>query len=269
MANSPRLLVCPPVHYRVAYEINPWMNLHRQPHPALARQQWQDLRSQLKTLADPVEIAPVCGAPDMVFTANAGFAREKRVVVSRFRHAERRIEESFFHQWFEQAGFEIVDWPPNLCFEGEGDALRQPGDERIWFGYGIRSDYAAAFRLQRAFAAEVIPLRLVSPRFYHLDTCFCPLPHGAVMYYPEALAAESRMQLYSRVPAHLRIPVDAKDAQLFACNALLLGSTLILNRASTTLCQRLACLGLNVKQCPVSEFIRAGGAVKCLTLRLD
>lgn len=253
----------------MAYEINPWMNVRRQPQAAMAQRQWLALRAMLEHLADTVEIASLADAPDMVFTANAGFAHRQRVLLSRFRHVERRIEEAAFRRWFEAHGFETFDCPPSCHFEGEGDALRDPGGGRLWFGHGIRSDRAALPALRRVFDAEIVPLRLISAHFYHLDTCLCPLPGGAVMLYPPALSAASQLQIYKRVPAKRRIAVDARDARAFACNALVLGSKLILNRCSIGLRQRLADLGLKVIECPVDAFIRAGGAVKCLTLHLD
>lgn len=269
MRQRTRVLICPPRHYRVAYEINPWMHLRRQPEGLRAQRQWLELKTWLELLADPVIIEPLYGAPDMVFTANAGFVHRRRVVVSRFRHPQRRVEEPRFRDWFEAQGFEVLDWPQTLCFEGTGDALLQPDAGRIWFGHGIRSDVAALPRLQRCFDEEVIPLKLVMPSFYHLDTCLCPLPGGAVMYYPPALAAESRLRLYRLLPARLRIEVDREDAHAFACNALVLGSSVILNRASPALRRRLTAHGLDVIECDVSEFMRAGGAVKCLSLVLD
>ena len=123
--------------------------------------------------------------------------------------------------------------------------------------------------LRRLFAEEIVPLRLVSPSFYHLDTCLCPLPGGAVMYYPQAFDAESRLRLYRQLPPRRRIEVGAEDACAFACNALVLGTTVVLNRASTALREGLARLGLMVKAHDVGEFIRAGGAIRCLTLRID
>lgn len=269
MQTPRRILLCPPTHYRVAYEINPWMNLRRQPYPARALRQWRRLHALVGRLADPVEIAPLAGAPDMVFTANAGFTRGGRVLLSRFRHAERRIEQRPFREWFVEQGLQTVDCPPGCCFEGEGDALHDPDDARIWYGHGIRSDLAAATTLAETFDAEVIPLRLISAAFYHLDTCLCPLPGGAVMLYPPALAAESRLRLYGLVPPQRRIEVDSGDAHAFACNALLLGRNLIVNRVSADLRARLVALGLHVIETPVDEFMRAGGAVKCLTLNLD
>ena len=265
----PRVLICPPRYYRVAYEINPWMHLRRQPEGLRAQRQWLELKTWLELMAEPVIIEPLVGAPDMVFTANAGFVHGRRVVVSRFRHPQRRVEELLFRAWFEDQGFEVLDWPPALYFEGSGDALLQPEAGRIWFGHGIRSAFAALPRLERSFDEEVVPLKLVSPTFYHLDTCLCPLPDGAVMYYPAAFAAESRLRLYRVVPPALRIEVGREDALALACNALVLGSKVVLNRASPGLHRRLAERGLEVIECDVSEFLRAGGAVKCLSLVLD
>lgn len=269
MPRRARVLICPPTHYRVDYEINPWMNLKRQPDPALALRQWDDLKRLLGRYADTVEVVPVPGAPDMVFTANAGFVHGRRVIVSRFRHAQRRVEEPYFRAWFERDGFAIVDWPQEICFEGNGDALQQPDGDTIWFGHGFRSDYAACARLRTLFPDEVVPLQLVSPTFYHLDTCLCPLPGGAVMYYPAAFDAGSRLELYRRLQPAQRIEVSAEDAHAFACNALVLGTTVITNHVSAALRGRLERFGLDVVQCGVDQFMRAGGAVKCLTLVLE
>src|SRR5690606_24125496 len=107
------------------------------------------------------------------------------------------------------------------------------------------------------------------PRFYHLDTCFCPLAGGHLMYYPAAFDAVSQAAIAARVPPSLRIAVSADDALAFACNAVNSGERVLMNHASEQLQERLRQCGF-VPQClPLSQFIKAGGAAKCLTLRLD
>ena len=44
----PHILMCPPDHYGIHYEINPWMSRSRQADHKLAQQQWQGLRSLLQ-----------------------------------------------------------------------------------------------------------------------------------------------------------------------------------------------------------------------------
>ena len=116
---------------------------------------------------------------------------------------------------------------------------------------------------------EVVSLRLVDPRFYHLDTCFCPLFGGYVMYFPKAFDAESLAKIEERYPEDKRICVGDLDALRFACNAVNVGRVIVLNEISTELSMRLEDLGFSVVQVPLREFLKAGGAAKCLALRLS
>ncbi len=269
MTQRNRLLMCPPHHFTVRYEINPWMNVQRKPDAVAAHDQWQQLVANLEPIADIVLCEPALDAPDMVFTANAGFVFDGRVVVSRFRHPERQTEEPHFADWFEDAGFALVDWPEDVRFEGAGDCLVDRGERRLWLGHGLRSDPRAGAALEAAFDVPVHTLTLVDPRYYHLDTCFCPLADGYTLFYPAAFSAESQMLIRSLIPASKRIEVSDSDAQAFACNAVGLGEHVFMNRSSKALRSTLGKLGFKVLESPVTEFLRAGGAVKCLSLNLD
>ena len=213
-------------------------------------------------------IDPAAGVPDMVFTANAGVVLGDKFVLSRFRHAERQGEEPHFAKWFGEHGFEVVTLPPDMYFEGAGDALLDRGLPLLWLGHGHRSNEASAPLLADSLDIEVQPLRLVNERFYHLDTCFCPLEGGYLMYYPEAFDAASQAHIAARVPAERRIVVADADAFNFACNAVNTGSSIFLNRASVALTGQLKSHGFTVHQTSLTEFMKAGGSAKCLTLKL-
>jgi N-dimethylarginine dimethylaminohydrolase len=114
-----------------------------------------------------------------------------------------------------------------------------------------------------------VVLKLVDQRFYHLDTCFCPLEGGYVLFYPPAFDEESHTLIEKRVPADKRIVIDEEDALSFACNAVNIDDTIVVNRASAGLVRAMAKKGFDVVQTPLSEFMKAGGSAKCLTLRLD
>lgn len=266
----PRLLMCAPDHYGVDYVINPWMTDHvGKAAGALARKQWAALRALLAERADIVEIAPAPGLPDMAFTANAGFPIGRTVVVSRFRMVERQGEEPLFAAWFREQGFALADWPADTPFEGAGDALLDRGRPLIWCGHGLRTSDAAPRLLESIFRRQTIGVRLIDPRFYHLDTCFCPLAGGWLMYYPEAFDEESRAAIRDVVPAEKRIEIGETDALLFACNAVELNGDVVLNAASDGLQARLRAAGFTPLVTPLSEFMKAGGAAKCLTLSLS
>ncbi len=271
MARSAHVfLMCPPEFFTVAYIINPWMhgNLRRIDH-AVAKQQWRALYDIVSDHATPRLVLPQTGSPDMVFTANAGLVRDRRFLVSRFRYPERQYEEPYFADWFTDRGYEVSLMPRDVPFEGAGDALFDRGDKCLWMAHGQRSIPAAREVLADRLGLDVVVLKLTDERFYHLDTCFCPLEGGFLMYYPRAFDEPSRERIESRVPAAKRIAIDEEDALAFACNAVNIDSTVVVNRASPGFVKALARHKFDVVQTPLSEFMKAGGSAKCLTLRLD
>lgn len=263
-------LMCAPRHFEVAYVINPWMkgNIARGSHPAAAAQ-WKALLTLLRRFADVDCISAEPGVPDLVFTANAGLVLGRQVLISTFRHAERQPEEAYFSRWFSSHGFDVLTLPEGIYFEGAGDALFDRRLPILWMGHGHRTDEAAAAAIASLFSVDVVPLQLVDPHFYHLDTCLCPLDGGALLYYPDAFDRASQERIAALVPAALRIVVDSADAAAFACNAVNCARHVIMNQASAALAGKLAAHGYLLHQTPLSEFMKAGGSAKCLTLKLS
>ena len=263
------ILMCPPDHFEVTYVINPWMEGQvAKTDKILARRQWDGLRNALARHAEVVLQSPQPGLPDLVFTANAGLVAGTKVIVSRFRAAQRQGEEPHYRAWFEANGFELLDWPTEFPFEGAGDALFDRGEDLLWVGHGFRSHPASSALLERMLGCRTAPLDLVDPRFYHLDTCLCPLASGHLLYYPPAFADLSRALIESLVPASRRIAVDEADALQFCCNAIELAGRVFMNNASQELQKRLRRAGFIPVIAPMSEFLKSGGAAKCLTLNL-
>jgi ornithine--oxo-acid transaminase len=267
---GPTFLMCSPELYEVNYVINPWMegNVHASSKQEAASQ-WSQLHSALSRFARVELMRPQPGSPDMVFTANAGLVRHGVVALSRFLHPERQGEEPHFGKWFGDSGFAIREMPKDTPFEGEGDALFEYDGSRLWAGHGVRTLQCTHRWLMEIWDIEVVSLRLVDPRFYHLDTCFCPLFGGYVMYFPKAFDAESLIRIEKRYPCEKRIRVGDSDALRFACNAVNVGHVIILNEVSVDLSRQLEALGFRVVQVPLTEFLKAGGAAKCLALRLS
>jgi N-dimethylarginine dimethylaminohydrolase len=269
MASSDRLLLCMPRFYGVEYVINPWMkgNVGRA-DAGVALGQWEQFRTALEAHAITEVVEPVPGLPDMAFAANAGLVHDGTFVPARFRFPQRQPEVRHFTDWFRRRRFRIVELPGEGPFEGEGDALFQPGEALLWGGYGVRTSLHIHRQLAETLDVEVVPLRLVDERFYHLDTCFCPLAEGRIIYYPDAFDRDSLAVIASRVPAAQRFEVDTADALGFACNAVVTGGLFITNYASAALRVRLSSWGYRVVVRPLGEFILAGGAAKCLVLQL-
>jgi ornithine--oxo-acid transaminase len=271
LANGqPTFLMCSPKHYEVNYVINPWMagNVHRSSRQR-ATVQWEQLYSALRQIAQVRLVEPQPGSPDMVFTANAGLVRDGIVALSSFHHRERQGEEPHFRRWFSDSGFAVCDIPRVTPFEGEGDALFEPNGSRLWAGHGLRTLEESHRQLTDLWGIEVVSLRLVDPRFYHLDTCFCPLSNGDVMYFAPAFDRESQSKIEARYSKKQRICVSESDALQFACNAVNVGPTILLNHISAELYADLESRGFQIVQVELTEFLKAGGAAKCLVLRLS
>jgi len=266
---KPALLMCIPKLYEVSYVINPWMKGNLGNSSRLrALRQWEDLYEALSGLADIYLVEPVAGSPDMVFTANAGLARDGVVAISSFYHPERQGEEPHFRHWFREAGYAVADLPRETPFEGEGDALFSTDGAVLWAGYGSRTFEASHVALRGLWDVEVVGLHLTDPRFYHLDTCFAPLEDGSLLYYPAAFDEASLRKIEAVYSAEKRIVVGEEDALAFACNAVNLGNTIVLNCVSAELELELRGRGFDVIQVQLDEFLKAGGAAKCLVMKL-
>jgi len=266
MTPSARILMCSPDYYGIQYEINPWMNQDRQADHALAIEQWNQLRDLLETAgAEIALLPPVDGLPDLVFTANAALIFGQRAILSRFRHQQRQGEEEYDENWLRQAGFTVEHLPDGHFFEGAGDALFC-GDT-LFAGYRMRSEAVSHQLVAETIGRRVIPLELVDPYYYHLDTCFCPLAPDMAAYFPDAFDDYGRRAMREFIPQ--LIEVDAAEARSFACNAVVVGKTVVTNTGCPQLHDCLAAAGFSPIATPLSEFVKAGGSAKCLTLRLD
>ncbi|MGL6096135.1 MAG: dimethylarginine dimethylaminohydrolase family protein [Fimbriiglobus sp.] len=264
--SGPRILMCPPDHYGIEYEINPWMNRSLGAVRELAFRQWHTLRDTLVLLGAVVEdLAPHPGLPDLVFTANAGLVFRDVFLSSRFKHDVRAKESPVFEAWFAAHGFAVEHLPDGLFHEGTGDALFCGGV--LFAGHQQRSDAAAHAWVGARFGVRCLPLELVNPRFFHLDTCFCPLAPGEAIYFPDAFDDHGRRLLAAHIPR--LIPVVEPEAHRFGCNAVVIGRTVVHNSRCPELAETLAVAGYRSVQLELDEFLKAGGSAKCLTLRLD
>ena len=136
-------------------------------------------------------------------------------------------------------------------------------------GYGFRSNVAASRLVEELFGVRCLPLALANPNFYHLDTAFCALPCGNVIYYPQAFTPAALDSMHDHVAPAQRIPLNVADATRFAANAVCFDRVLVLSSCSESLKHTLEECGYTVIKTPLHAFLRSGGSACCLTLRLD
>ncbi|MGC1181666.1 dimethylarginine dimethylaminohydrolase family protein [Legionella sp.] len=261
------ILMCKPQHYGIFYEINHWMHIDQPVNQMNSQKQWQSLYETILNLDTQVKlIEPIHGLPDMVFTANAGLIYQNQVWISSFKNIERQSESNYFKSWFEKEGFEIINTKPEIIqpptFEGAGDALFF--NNYLAVGYGFRSDLSS---YDQPFFKQfnLIFCELIDPYFYHLDTCFCPLNSSLALWYPHAFSQKSQEMM--RKMGEL-IPVTEDEAKHFACNAVVIGNDIIIPARCPKTFKLLEEYGFNVHECEMGEYIKSGGACKCLTLMI-
>jgi N-dimethylarginine dimethylaminohydrolase len=268
VATPRHYLMCPPAHFAVAYAINPWMDAAIPADPARALRQWEALRRTYLDLGHRVDvIAPEPGLPDMVFAANGGLVVGGRALGARFAHPERGPEGPAYQRWFQAAvddGGLKEAVVPVATNEGEGDFL-VVGD-LILAGHGYRTQPAAHAEAQEFFGVPVISLRLVDPRYYHLDTALAVLDDRTVAYYPGAFSEGSREVLRHLFPD--AVLATAEDAAVLGLNAVSDGRNVVLSDRATGLAEELRLRGFTPVGVDLSELLKAGGGVKCCTLEV-
>ena len=271
-----RYLMCPPQHFGVLYEINPWMHREVTVEPDAAATQWEALVATLRGAGAEVEpMDPHPEVPDLVFTANAGLVNAAgdgagQFVPAHFRHPERQPETPVDIAWFAGRGWTVDRLPDALDHEGAGDALPftpEGGRTVLLSGYSFRSDASAATELSGLLGCPVRPVQLVDPRLYHLDLTFCPLDQRRAIVAPLGWDAYGRKVVEALVPEPLVLTDE--EALSFCANSVVVDRTVVMPATPPRVGRQLEAWGFDVVECRVDEFLKAGGGCRCLTLALD
>ncbi len=274
------LMMVQPDHFSVSYAINPWMRPAAwaespEAHRREAIAAWTALKDQLHAAGARVVTMPATeGLPDLVFAANSAIVLDGRALLARFRYPERRGEQEHYRRFFDQLvarGLldEVGLLPETVFQEGAGDCIWDEHRQIFWSGFGPRSARESVDYIRHYFGQQVVALPLATADFYHLDTCFFPLPGGEVLYCPKAFSDEALVEIGRRVPAHLQIPATFEEASSFCLNGVALGRELIMATPPPRLQRILEMRGYTVRPVDLSHFMLSGGAAYCMTLRLD
>jgi N-dimethylarginine dimethylaminohydrolase len=256
-------LMCSPDYFTVQYAINPWMNPDEPVDLALARRQWEQLRAAYAGLGHTVRtIDPEPGLPDMVFAANGATVIGGKVLGARFKHPERHPEGAAYMDWFRRNGYQVTD--PEYVNEGEGDIVF--AGRAIIAGYGFRTERDTRIEVERLFGLPVISVKLVDPRYYHLDTALVVLDESTAAYYPAAFDEEAQEALAAHFPE--LIEAKDEDAEALGLNGLSDGKNVVLPVQARELADQVSAAGFNVVPVDMSEFKKSGGGPKCCTLEL-
>lgn len=261
--------MCPPQHFVVEYAINAWMDTSQPTDTELAVKQWQSLYETVVGLGHEVHLlTPQAGLPDMVYAANGAFSVDGLVYGAQFKYPQRKREAAAHRTFYEAHADQWRFVAPTQINEGEGDFTFLPDAHGglILAGYGFRTELPAHAEMQEVLGRPVISLKLVDPRFYHLDTALAPLDDENVVYYPGAFSESSQAVLRQLFPD--AVIAGEEDAVAFGLNLVSDGRNVLLNSECSALGARLDALGYNSILVELGELKKGGGSVKCAMAEL-
>lgn len=263
------VLLCPPDHYRVQTTRNPHTRgPDGAPHPvdaSEARRQWDQLAAAYRGIGlDVALLVPDPALPDQVFTANPVFTAPGRFIASRMRYPERSGEVAVATRFLADQGLEAIPVPAGVGpLEGGGDLVWSADGAHILGGHGFRSSADAVAWAGEALDVDTTPLRLVDPRFYHLDTCLCILDEETCITYLPAFDGAGQEQVKQMFPE--RLELDEPEALRFAANAHCPDQKhLLLDGTCTQTAEQARERGFEPVPLETSEFRKAGGSVYCM-----
>lgn len=261
-----------PDHFRVDYTINPYMDLADQPDPARVRDQWAAMVAAVESAGAAVDVLDQRpDAPDMVYAMNLGLplvdSTGPVTVLSHMRYAERRMESESAAAWFADRGHELR----TIGRDGVG-AHFEAGDAFAWrgelvVGYGPRTERLALKHLAHELDVTVRGVRITHPGMYHLDLGFCPLDGTRAMVCPDAFDTASARRLLDLVPDPLVLTEE--EAMTFCANSVVVDRTVVMPACPPRVRAQLEAWDFEVVVVEVTEFLKGGGAVRCLTNPLD
>lgn len=111
------------------------------------------------------------------------------------------------------------------------------------------------------------PVELVNPNFYHLDTCFAPLKNDGALWFPDAFTLQGKINIRATTKPENSVEVSEGEALTFCCNAVIVDDNVFMPKCDSV-AKRLTNLGYKVQQFDMSEFMKSGGACKCLVMNL-
>jgi len=223
------------------------------------------------------------GCQDGVYTANWGLVHGNKVIMSNLPN-KRKGEEKYAETILRAQGKKVIKLPEEFHFSGQGDAL--PCGNYLFVGSQYRTSPEVHPLLARDLGFEVIGLQTVPQYddkkqpvinpvtgwpdsfFYDLDLALAVIDEDTVAWCPEAFMPESQERIRSIADLE-KIEVSLEEAMNgFACNLVSTGESVIMSSHAPKLKKDLEDRGLKVYTPEVTELLKGGGFIRCISLSL-
>lgn len=231
-----------------------------------------------------IKVDPPKGCQDGVYTANWAIVKDGIAVMARLPEA-RKGEEAYARKKLEEQGIKTYLVPENYLYSGQGDSLRC--GKYLFAGRSYRSDPEA-----QTFVADKLGLELIqvhaNPQlnadgsihinpatnhadsfWYDLDLAISIIDEHTIAYCPGALDEESNKKLEA-IQDLDKIIVDYDECTKgFACNLVSTGKHVIMSANAPKLKSALEARDLICITPEITELLKGGGYIRCISLWLS
>lgn len=269
------ILLSNPKFFDVSYKINPYMQGNVDKHKSWS--EWSEIVRKFRKHNMQVNVVDyqtydkddgsIEDLPDIVFVANHAMPIPNGFILSNMDNAEREPEPYYFNKWAKYNHYNIITLSDHLSFEGCGDAKWHPEKNKVWMGYGPRTDERAVDQVDSMLESEVEKLQLETDDYYHLDVCFEPLSADEAVYIPEAFSSDSVEILKNGFDNLIEVCEEDKNTMAGNC-ALVEKNTVFIDKINSSTGKKLRSEGYNTIYVDTEEFMKAGGSVDCLFVRI-
>ena len=271
--HRPAFLVCPPRYFDTHFLFNPWMTYRERVNKHSAWRQWKDLVRALEQAGATVEtIDPDPDSSAMVFTADSALVIDKQTAVMLPNDGPRGdLEPPLFRSWFQRRGYTTESLPAEARLDGGNIVRLHDGSIAAGlkpYASGRGETYLAKRLKLGGGKSRLRPLALINKKFLHLDMVLGNIGNKGYLLYEPGLTLGKEAIAETPILDREVIRLDQSDAEAFAANLVTVGNNVITGKVSVGLRKQIASLGFWVEELALTEFYKAGGGAKCLTLPL-
>jgi len=271
-----KILMCKPKFFEVNYSGNEFMNdnIDKVDNVA-ALKQWNDLKKIYEHLGFKITlIAPEKGLVDMVFTANQSLpfidkAGKKKAILSKMKNDQRKEEVKYFKNFYLKQNYEVIELPKEVeYFESMGDAIIDYKRNRLFGGYGYRTQELVYDIISNYTNFNIVKLKLINSILYHLDTCFSILNNETCIVAASAFDEEG-LNVIRELFKNVIEADEEENLKYFVCNCHCPdGKNVIVQRGSFKFKEDIKRNGFNLIEVETGEFMKSGGSVFCMKLMI-
>lgn len=213
--------------------------------------------------------------PDLVFISSAGLSLprlpESVVILPNMKYEQRRRELKYIKEIFTELKIKTVEFPTENRFEGQAEAKWFNNGELLIVGYGFRSSRGSIKILKKLIneiynsygivPPRVLPLHLISFRFYHLDLALLELSQSSCILHESAIKEKDKKRLQKELDVTI---ISTEDS--FCLNSVIEGDNILTHILNDNALKGFLeeKTGKKVIELDTSEFEKSGGSVRCL-----